>query len=133
MIALILSTFILAVLSLYWAVLFRVEQNMGSLVVYVVDFDGAVAPYTDITPVVGPLMVEMAESLVAPSGSLGWGVLPPSHFNNDPMAVRQAVYDQHAYVGIIVNANATALLQEAVTNGNVSYDPMGAAQVVYIE
>jgi len=33
----------------------------------------------------------------------------------------------------MINPNATALLQEAITNSNASYDPMGAAQVVYVE
>jgi hypothetical protein len=61
--AVILSTFILGILSLYWAALFRVEQNLSALVVYVVDFDGQVAPYTDTTPIVGPMIVEAAESL----------------------------------------------------------------------
>ncbi|TVY46072.1 Nitrosoguanidine resistance protein [Lachnellula occidentalis] len=129
----ILSTFILAVLSLYWGALFRVEQNLSALVVYVVDFDGQVAPYTDVTPIVGPQIVSAAESLVAPTGSLGWGSLPASAFNNDPMAVRQAVYDQKAWAAIIINANATALLQDAVRNGNTTYDPMGAAQIVYVQ
>jgi hypothetical protein len=76
--ALILSTFILAVLSLYWAVLCRVEQNMSSLVVFVVDFDGQVAPYTDVTPVVGPMIVQIAQSLLAPSGTVGWQSQPAS-------------------------------------------------------
>ena len=131
--ALILSTFILAVLSLYWAVLYHVEQNLSSLVVFVVDFDGQVAPYTDITPVVGPMIVQTAQSLLAPSGTVGWQSQPPSVFNYDPIAVRQAIYAEKAWAAIIINPNATALLQEAVNNGNASYDPMGAAQVVYVE
>ncbi|TVY21314.1 Nitrosoguanidine resistance protein SNG1 [Lachnellula arida] len=129
----ILSTFILGILSLYWAALFRVEQNLSALVVYVVDFDGQVAPYTNVTPIVGPQIVSAAESLIAPTGSVGWGSLPASAFNNDPMAVRQAVYDEKAWAAIIINANATALLQDAVKNGNTTYDPMGAAQIVYVE
>lgn len=92
-----------------------------------------VAPYTDVTPVVGPRIVSTALSLVAPSGSLGWGSLPASDFNNDPMAVQQAIYDEHAWAAIIINANATALLQDAITNGNTSYDPMGVAQVIYVQ
>ncbi|TVY75775.1 Nitrosoguanidine resistance protein SNG1 [Lachnellula suecica] len=131
--ALILSTFVLGILSLYWAALFRVEQNLGALVVYVVDFDGMVAPYTDVTPVVGPQIVSAAEALVAPSGSLGWVSLPASDFNYDPIAVRQAIYDQKAWAAVIINPNATALLQNAVQNGNTSYDPMGAAQIVYVQ
>lgn len=82
---------------------------------------------------VGPQIVSAAESLIAPTGSVGWGSLPASAFNNDPMAVRQAVYDEKAWAAIIINANATALLQDAVKNGNTTYDPMGAAQIVYVQ
>jgi hypothetical protein len=71
--------------------------------------------------------------MIAPKGALGWGSLPASAFNYDPMAVRQAIYDEKAWAAIIINANATALLQDAVQNGNTSYDPMGAAQVIYVE
>lgn len=106
---------------------------MGSLVVWVVDFDGQVAPYTGTTPVVGPALVKAAEALVAPSGVVGWGSLPASQFNYDPMEVRQRIYDYKAWAAVIINANATALLQAAVQNGNASYDPLGAAQVIYVE
>jgi hypothetical protein len=90
-------------LSLYWAVLFRVEENLSSLVVFVVDFDELVAPYTDITPVVGPMMVQTAQSLLAPSGTVGWQNQPASGFNFEPMAVRQAIYDEKAWEAIIIN------------------------------
>ncbi|ESZ92725.1 hypothetical protein SBOR_6890 [Sclerotinia borealis F-4128] len=130
---LILSTFILAILSLYWGALFRVEQNMSSLVVWVVDFDGQIAPYTDTTPIIGPQIVSAAEALIAPSGSVGWGSLPASHFNYDPMEVRKAVYNFKAWAAIIINANATALLQNAVQNGNTTFDPMGIAQTIYVQ
>ncbi len=103
------------------------------MVVWVVDFDAQVAPYTGISPIVGPQIVKAAEQLIAPSGAVGWGSLPASQFNNDPMEVRRQVYDFKAWAAGIVNANATALLQEAVQNGNASYDPMGVAQIVYVE
>lgn len=64
---------------------------------------------------------------------LGYITLPPSYFNNDPAVVRQGVYDQKAWAAIIVNANATALLLQAVQQGNASYDPLGACQVVWVE
>jgi hypothetical protein len=54
-------------------------------------------------------------------------------YNNDPMAVRQAVYDQHIWAALVVNANATALLRRAVETGDRSYDPTGAAQFIYNE
>lgn len=131
----ILCVFILSVLSMYWGAEFRVEDNLSSLVVWVVDFDGQEAPYdtSGVMPLVGPQIVRAAEALVAPTGSLGWGSLPPSHFHNNPLEVRQRIYDYKAWAAIIVNANATALLQEAIRIGNSSYDPMGAAQVIYVQ
>lgn len=119
------------ILSLYWGVLFHVEQNLSAFVVWVVDFDAQVAPYTDTTAIVGPQIVQAAEKLVAPTGQLGWGPLPASHFNYDPMEVRRQIYDYKAWAAVIINANATALLDYAVRNGNSSYDPMGAIQMVY--
>ncbi|KAK9421116.1 putative MNNG and nitrosoguanidine resistance protein [Seiridium unicorne] len=131
-IVLILVCFIMAVLALYWAVLFHVEDNMRALTVQVVDFDGQ-APYNNIEPFVGPMVTQLAQQTVDMEGpSLGYIVLPPSDFNNDPIAVRQAVYDFHSYAAIIVNANATALLMDAVANGNTTYDPTGAIQMILL-
>jgi hypothetical protein len=128
---LVLFCFILTVLSLYWAVLFHVNENMGSLTVAVVSFDGRVAPYEGVTPLVGQVVEQMAQQEASsPANTIGYRVRSPSEYNNDPIAVRQAVYDEHVWAAIIVNANATALLQEAVATGNSSYDPLGAAQVI---
>ncbi|KAK4945692.1 hypothetical protein LTR10_015040 [Elasticomyces elasticus] len=128
---LILFTFILTVLSLYWAVLFHVEQNTAALTVAVVSFDGQVAPYEGTTPLIGQVIQRIAtEQAQIPKGMLGFKVQPPSMYNNDPLAVRQAVYDEHHWAAIIVNANATTLLQQAVATGNASYSPLGAAQII---
>ena len=94
---------------------------------------------------IGPMITQMLQArtelpeppnnlqLNSPAPHLGYEVLRPSQFNNDPMQVRQAVYDYKAWAGIIVNANATALLRQAIAQGNVSYDPLGAAQIIYVE
>ena len=129
-----LSVFILVVLSMYWAALYHVERNTSSLNVFVVDFDGTQAPYTDVRPMVGPMVTQATEQMLrSPTPHLGYITRTPSEFNNDPIAVRQAVYDFKAYAAVIVNANATALLQAAVAQGNASYDPMGACQTVYVQ
>lgn len=128
---LVLFTYILCVLSLYWAVLFHVEENTGALTVAVVSFDGRVAPYEGTTPLVGQVVEQVAtEQAMIPKGMLGFKVQPPSMYNNDPFAVRQAVYDEHHWAAIIVNANATTLLEHAVATGNSSYSPVGAAQII---
>lgn len=132
----VLMAFILGVLSIYWGALFHVEQNLSSLVVYVVDFDGQVAPYnTDgHTPVVGPMITNLARSMVASTTpNLGYGVLPASDFQNDPIQVRQAVFNEDAWAAIVINPNATAMLYSAIQNGNQSYEPTGACQLVYID
>jgi len=132
----VLMCFILGVLSIYWGALYHVEQNLSSLVVYVVDFDGQVAPYNTggHTPIVGPIITDLARTMVASATpNLGYGVLPPSDFENDPIQVRQAVFDEDAWAAIIINPNATAMLYSAIQNGNTSYDPLGACQLVYID
>lgn len=129
-----LMAFILGCLSIYWGVFLHVESNLSSLVVYVVDFDGQAAPYntSGIQPIVGPAIVQLAQQMVQSSTpTLGYGSLPPSHFNYDPLQVRKAVYDFDAWAAIIINPNATAMLYSAVQNANTSYDPRGACQLVY--
>ena len=121
---------------MYWAVLFNVEQNLSSLNVFVVDFDATQPPYTGVTPLVGPLVTQTTQKMTSSGQSgthLGYIIMDPAVFNYDPLQVRQAVYDWKAWAAIIVNANATALLQQAVQQGNATYDPLGACQQVWVE
>lgn len=127
-----MAAYIVAVLSLYWGSLYGILENLSALKVWVVDFDAQLSPYNNTTPFVGPIVQEYFRSLQAEGGStLGWTVVSPAEFNYDPIAVRQSIYDEDAYVAIMVNANATALLQEAVNTGNQDYDPTGAIHVIY--
>lgn len=131
-----LMAFIIGTLSIYWGAFNHVERNLSSLVVYVVDFDGQTAPFNEsgVEPVVGPQIVQLAQQMVESSTSnLGYGSLPPSDFNYDPLEVRRSVYNWDAWAAIIINPNATAMLYSAVQNGNASYDPMGACQLIYIQ
>ncbi|KAK6431933.1 hypothetical protein LTR95_011904, partial [Oleoguttula sp. CCFEE 5521] len=132
----VLMTSIMALLSIYWAVVYHVQANMSSLVVYVVDFDGQVAPYNNIghEAIVGPTIVELANQMLASSKpTLGFGSMPPLAFKNDPLEVRRAVYNFEAWAAIIIMPNATSLLYSAIQNGNTSYDPTGACQLVYVQ
>lgn len=126
--------YILTVLSIYWGTLFTVYDNLPKLTVWIVDFDAKTAPYdtTTTAPIVGPFITNAFETLKPQTvDNLGWTVKSAADFDYDPISVRQGIYDENAYVAIIVNANATTLLQEAVNNGNSSYDPAGAAQIIY--
>ncbi|KAL4787614.1 hypothetical protein BJX76DRAFT_318496 [Aspergillus varians] len=123
---LILCVAILSFLSLYWAVQFSAEDRTSSLKVWVVDFDDSE------NALVGPAVTNLAAQLGSGSRSLGYTVKSPVEFDHDPIAVVQAVYDQHCWAAIIVSPDATTLLRDAVTNGNTSYNPSDAAQFVII-
>ncbi|KAI9890554.1 MAG: hypothetical protein M1814_003894 [Vezdaea aestivalis] len=132
-ITLALMIVVLGILSLLWAVQFRVLSNIPTLKAFVVDFDGQVAPYTSIQPLVGPTVVQICEEQkLHKEPTLGWEIRPASEFA-DATAIKQAVYDEHAWAAIVVNANATALLLEAIQTGDTTYDPFGAAQVIYVQ
>ena len=114
----------------------HVEKNVSTLNIFVVDFDGQVAPYNTpgVQLIVGPTISKLAQQLVdSPTPNLGYHIRPPSDFNYDPIQVRQAVYDFDAWAAIIINANASSMLLSAIRNGNTSYDPMGACQLVFID
>lgn len=130
---LILCIFVFAVLSLYWGSQFATEENYPTLKVWVVDFDGQTDAYSTDEPIVGPAVTDATNTILSSDTlHLGYEIKPPSHFNNDPTAVRQAIYDEHAWAAVIVNPNATILLRQAIETTNTSYNPTGAIETVII-
>ncbi|OCL00645.1 uncharacterized protein K441DRAFT_601358 [Cenococcum geophilum 1.58] len=128
---LILAIAILAFLCLFWGVLFNQNKLSTSIKVWVVDFDGQIAPYLNEIPLVGPVVTGSVQKLIDSRGiHPGYTFRSPVDFANDPMQVRESVYNQDAYAAVIINANATALLRAAVEQGNTTYDPKGAGQVI---
>lgn len=126
--------FIICCLSIYWGVFTHIGQNLGVLHIAIVDFDGQVAPYDNlgVEPFVGPTISQLAQQMVATNPmALGYQNYDAAQFNGDPMEARRFVYDFKAWAAIIINSNATALLYSSIQNGNASYDPMGACQLVY--
>jgi len=130
---LIICTFILLVLSLFWGTFFHVKQNLGSFVVWIVDFDGINADERG-SPVVGPALLQEAQKFIqSTTPHIGYGVLPASRFNNDPNQIRRAIYNFDAWAAIVVNPNATTALRQALESGDSSYDPSSACQTIYVE
>jgi Protein of unknown function (DUF3533) len=99
----------------------------------VVDFDGQ-APYnTGDAPLIGPYVTQATvKAMQAPQPLLGYIQKTPADFNNDPLEVRRQVFAEKAWAAVIVNANASALLRQAIAEGNSTYDPNGAAQIITI-
>lgn len=122
----------MACLCLFWGALFRQNDNVKHLKILVVDFDGQVAPYADTTPFVGPFVIQAANDMTAAGDIVPtYTFQPPQDFDYDPLKVREAVYDMHVWAAVVINANATALLDSAIRQGNANYDPAGACQVIY--
>lgn len=46
------------------------------------------------------------------------------------MRVCVAIYDEQAWATLIINPNATALVMQAIQQGNASYGPAGAFPLV---
>ncbi|KAJ4987813.1 MNNG and nitrosoguanidine resistance protein [Stagonosporopsis vannaccii] len=128
---LILAVAIMAFLCLFWGALFRQNDNVKHLEILVVDFDGQ-APYTETVPFVGPFVTEAIQNM-----TIAGGIVPhysfhfPNEYDHDPIKVREAVYNMHAWAAVVINPNATSLLNNAVRQGNSTYDPAGACQIIY--
>lgn len=130
---LILCIFVFAVLSLYWGSQFATEEKFPNLKVWVVDFDSQTDTYSTTNPLIGPAVTNAANQILSSDTlHLGYEFKFPSQFNNDPQSVRQAIYDEQAWAAVIVNANATSLLRQALTTKNTSYDPFGAIETIVV-
>jgi len=128
----ILCVAVMAILSIYWGVLFDVKEYLPHATVAVVSFEGTPGPYESYEAIVGPIVRAAAQAeMDSRPDHLGFVFVDPSVFNYDPTEARLAVYEEEYWAAVIINANATALLQQAVATGNSSYDPTGAISIVY--
>ncbi|KEF51698.1 uncharacterized protein A1O9_12333 [Exophiala aquamarina CBS 119918] len=133
---LILCMCILGVLSLFWGSLYTVRNHLHTLDVWIVDFDGRVAPAVNETSsqIVGSTIIETARAREAsPQPHISYHIKLAADFDYDPMKVREAIYNNKAFSAIIVNPNASSLLRQAVTRGDALYDPKHACQTIYVE
>ncbi|KAI0441036.1 MNNG and nitrosoguanidine resistance protein [Xylaria telfairii] len=91
---------VFAALSLYWRVVYNVENNLRALEVHVVHCDGGVPPHNHVAASIAGLQC------------LTWCLL------------------LGRWAAIIVHPNPTTLLFEPVRSGNASYDPTRPVQYV---
>lgn len=127
---LILAFSIMGLLCLFWGALFRQTENIHKLSIWVVDFDGQ-PPYANTTPFVGPFITNAVRQILKAGHAPGYTFATPQDFGNDPLKVRESVYDFHAWAAVVINSNATALLEAAIRDGNSSYDPRGACHIIF--
>jgi hypothetical protein len=104
---------------------------LHSATIAVVDFDGSIAPFLSTEPIVGPFVVQATRNALGRPHALGYITHDPAQYDYNPLAVRRAIHHEDIWGAIIINPNASSLLRQAVEQGNTTYDPAGACQVVY--
>ncbi|CCG82556.1 Putative uncharacterized protein [Taphrina deformans PYCC 5710] len=120
-----LVTIIMGILSIYWGADHSLQFNMPVATVAIIDLDGGE---------VGPAMSSYATQFRQQHGtmSLGYVNTPAGQYPSNE-AARAALKNEDFWIGIIVQSNATTLMNYAYQNGNTTYDPTGAIQVIYAE
>lgn len=118
------SIAILAVLSIYWGAMWRIEDGIHNLNGWVVDFDGQA---------MGQAVQAAAMNVTGPKNRISWTVIPASNFPNGPSDVTRAVVDEKCWVAIVVNPKATTNLTDAVSSADASYNGSSAVTIYGIE
>ncbi|KAF8468647.1 hypothetical protein JB92DRAFT_2823515 [Gautieria morchelliformis] len=115
---------ILAILSIYWGALWKVGDGIHNLNGWIVDFDGGA---------IGHVVRSVAVDMTGPKDAISWSVIPSSGFVSGPSDVVQAVLDEKCWVAIVVNPQATAKLNAAVSTVDATYNSSSAVTVYTVE
>ncbi|KAL0572094.1 hypothetical protein V5O48_009872 [Marasmius crinis-equi] len=106
-----------AVFSIYWGALWKTPAH--SLKGWIIDFDQSSIGNT------------VSQAVVASSSTskINWTVMSAADFSGGSTEVANRIVDEKAWVAIVVNSGATAVLNSAVTSANSSYDGTQAVTV----
>ena len=120
-----LTTIILGILSIYWGADHSLMFNLEVATVSVIDLDGQ-----EVGMAVQQYAREFRQKM-APE-SLGY-ITPPQGTYTSNQQTFDALKNEDFWVGVVIQSNATELMNYAYTAGNTSYDPTGAIHVIYTE
>jgi hypothetical protein len=126
MFTVLLTVTVMGILSIYWGADHSLQFNLPVFTVAIIDFDGGE---------VGPALQQagaMARS-ANPEATLGYVSEPGSKYNLSNQEARHALKEEHFWIGLIVQANATTAMNYAYNKGNTSYDPTGSIHMIYEE
>ena len=104
--------------------MWKIQDGIHNLNGWVVDFDGGA---------MGQVVQALATNTTGPKDSLSWSVMSASMFRNGPSDVAQAVIDENCWVAIVINPQATAKLNAAVSTADSSYDGSSAVTIYAVE
>ncbi|KAG0646341.1 Nitrosoguanidine resistance [Hyphodiscus hymeniophilus] len=121
-----LVTIVLGILSIYWGADHSLQFNVPVFTVAIVDFDQGE---------VGPALQQAAAAARAanPKMTLGYVSEPGSAYNFSNEQVIHALKQEHFWVALVVQADATTAMNFAYNEGNTSYDPTDAIHLIYEE
>lgn len=106
-----------AFFSIYWGALWKTPvRNLDG---WLVDFDGA-----SVGNAVSQGVLQLASQ-----GKVNWDVKTPADFPNGVEDIMNDIHDEKVWVVIVVNANATTHLTQAVSTADASYNGTSAITV----
>lgn len=107
------------------------HQNLPAITVAIVDFDSAGSGGQSL---IGPIVVAAAKkrnSLTTPH--VGYIFQSVEGYDSDMVRIRRAVYGYEIWAAVVICEDATERLVSGLKDGNASYDPMGAVEVIYVQ
>lgn len=118
-------------LPIFWGSNWLLLRYFSQMTLTIVDFESPAIGAGNAA--VGPLLVQMAEEMnTSPTRPhLGFHVQQASEYPDGPQGVKDAVGFSHYWGGIVINSNCTTAWQDALQQGNASYDPTGCVGVIY--
>ena len=84
---------------------------------------------------IGPLVVQTAEQIAANSSAphIGYVTVPPSFYQGGYSALLRSVYEEKVWATVTIKENATQELRQAAEQGDSTYNPSSACQIIYLE
>lgn len=119
----VLVAIIMGVLSIYWGADHSLQFNSNAATVSIIDLDHAE---------VGPALQVYGQQYREKMGINSLGYISANTYTSNDEALA-ALKDEQFWFGIVIQSNATTLMNYALQNGNASYDPTGAIHVIYQE
>lgn len=104
---------IMSMLPIYWGALWKPSVQLHKIHGWIVDFDG---------DMIGQAVTQAFTSATGQNTQISWRVVDTARFPNGPSDVASSVVDEKCWVAVVVNANATLNLQQAVSSQDGSYN-----------
>lgn len=118
-----ITAIIMGILSIYWGADHSLQFNEKAATISVIDLDRGE---------VGPALQAFTQNFRNTNPSTTLGYISANTYTSNAETIA-ALKHEDFWVGIVIQANATTLMNYAYQNGNTSYDPTGAIHIIFEE